>query len=166
MQSEIDFENHRNKYDSMNSNFATFYDRMRDRDQEIEEELQDFDDRMQRKHLASVMANTDKVERAREITEKMRVKQIEHEVFEKKRMEEVFAEYMQRRIKAEEKVTNLIKKNHERIEYEKHKSQEKLSRIRTQHDMIVREEEKRRRVIAQKTRNGKFNSTSSPDYYK
>jgi hypothetical protein len=40
------------------------------------------------------MANTDKVERAREITEKMRVKQVEHEMFEKKRMEEVFAEYM------------------------------------------------------------------------
>ena len=32
LQSEIDFENQRNKYDSMNSNFATFYDRMRDRD--------------------------------------------------------------------------------------------------------------------------------------
>lgn len=39
MQSEIDFENTRHKYDSMNSNFATFYDRMRDRDQEIEENL-------------------------------------------------------------------------------------------------------------------------------
>ncbi len=73
--------------------------------------MQDFDSKMQRKHLASVMANTGKVERAREITEKMRVKQQEHEVFERKRMEEVFAEYMQRRIKAEEKVTNLIKKN-------------------------------------------------------
>jgi hypothetical protein len=108
---------------------------------------------MQRRHQASVMANTDKVERAREITEKMRKKQVEHELFEKKRMEEVFAEYMQRRIRAEEKVTSLIKKNHERIEYEKHKSQEKLTRIRTQHDMILREEEKRRRVNALKPRN-------------
>jgi hypothetical protein len=39
LQSEIDFENNRNKYDSMNSNFLTFYDRMRDRDQEIEDNL-------------------------------------------------------------------------------------------------------------------------------
>lgn len=134
MQSEIDFENNRNKYDSMNSNFATFYERMRDKDQEIEENLQDFDTKMQRKHMASVMAHTDKVERAREITEKMRMKQIEHEIVEKKRMEEVFTEYMERRIKAEEKVTNLIKKNQERIEYEKHRSQEKISRVRTHHD--------------------------------
>lgn len=63
---------------------------------------------MQRKHHASVMANIDKVERAREITEKMRSKQMEHEKVEKKRMEEVFAQYMERRIKAEEKVVSII----------------------------------------------------------
>jgi hypothetical protein len=44
--------------------------------------------------MASVLVNIDKVERAREITEKMRMKQMEHEIIEKKRMEEVFAEYM------------------------------------------------------------------------
>ena len=109
LQSEIDFENNRHKYDSMNSNFATFYERIRDRDQEIEENLQEFDNKMQRKHHASVMANIDKIERAREITEKMRVKQIEHELIEKKRMEEVFAAYMEKRIKAEEKVVSVIK---------------------------------------------------------
>lgn len=56
--------------------------------------------------MASVMANVDKVERAREITEKMRAKQIEHEMVERQRMQEVFAQYVDRRMKAEEKVVS------------------------------------------------------------
>lgn len=60
----------------------------------------------ERRHLASVMAHGDKLERAREITERMRAKQLEHEDNERKRMEEVLAQYVTKRIKAEEKVVS------------------------------------------------------------
>ena len=62
----------------------------------------------QRRHLASVIAHGDKLERAREITEKMRVKQLDHEQNERKRMEEVLALYVTKRIKAEEKVVSAL----------------------------------------------------------
>jgi len=62
---------------------------------------------MQRLHYASVMANMDNVVQARETTEKLRMKQAEHEEIERKKREEVFTQYMQRRLKAEEKVVSL-----------------------------------------------------------
>jgi len=46
VQSEIDFENNRHKYENINSNFGTFYERMRDRDLEIEENLYEYDTKM------------------------------------------------------------------------------------------------------------------------
>jgi hypothetical protein len=106
MQSEVEFENYKKHYDPSNSNFATFYGKGRHHDNEIEDHLMDFEDRMQRRNHGSVMANLDKVERAREVTEKLRMKQAEHEEIEKKRREEVFTDYMQRRLKAEEKVVS------------------------------------------------------------
>ena len=99
--SELEFESYKRKYDHTSSNFATFYERQRERDQEIEENLQDIDERLNKKHQASVIGHFDKVERAREITEKMRAKQAEHEILEKKRIEEVFSQYVTRRLEAE-----------------------------------------------------------------
>jgi hypothetical protein len=73
-QSEAEFDNYRRKYDHTTTNFATFYERQQEKDQEIEENLQYWDERMLKKQQASVMAQYDKVERAREITEKLRQK--------------------------------------------------------------------------------------------
>jgi hypothetical protein len=49
---------------------------------------------------------------------------------EKQKMERVFSNYVQKRLKAENKVQKLIKENQERLELEKIKAQEKFLRIR------------------------------------
>ena len=75
-------------------------------------------------------------------------------------MEQVFSQYMERRLKAEEVVKKLSKEQLEKHKHEKLRANEKLQRIRLQHEQILREEERRKRKqLAMKT---KRNMSQSP----
>ena len=86
-----------------------------------------------------------KLEKAKDFTEKLRQKQEEHERQEKEKMEQVFSQYMERRLKAEEVVKKLSKDHLEKHKHEKQLANEKLQRIRSQHEQILREEDTRRK---------------------
>lgn len=75
-------------------------------------------------------------------------------------MEQVFSQYMERRLKAEEVVKKLSKEQLEKHKHEKLRANEKLQRIRLQHEQILREEERRKKKqLAMKT---KRNMSQSP----
>lgn len=59
------------------------------------------------------------MDRARELTDKLLQRQEEHERAEKEKMERVFAQYMQRRMKAEEYVKKLEKEEEKKVKYAK-----------------------------------------------
>ena len=76
-------------------------------------------------------------------------------------MEQVFSQYMQRRLKAEEFAKKQTKEMKEKQKYDKQRVNEHFAKIRQQHEQLQKEELRRRRqLINDKINKGRHKSQS------
>lgn len=120
LRSKAEYENfrrnHANNADLQQSNYSTFYES--GRKTAVLNPLNLYEEKMQKGANISVLMTQDKALRAAKQTDKIRQVQEEHETKEKEKMEKVLGDYVQRRLKAEEKIQKLIKENQERVDIE------------------------------------------------